>query len=110
MQAPQQQASPQQASRPWPCCPQATLGTTAGYVAVGFSESGGMVGSEAVIGWVDSSGLASIQPYLLNAKTMPGVVRTDAFAIRDAEGSELDGYAPKNRTRDPQLLHERLPY
>ena len=65
--------------------------TTTDALALGFSTTGEMIGAQAVIGWFDGSGAASVSPYALNGKSESQVVPTAAFAIRDVAGSASDG-------------------
>ncbi|KAF7120086.1 hypothetical protein RHSIM_Rhsim13G0055900 [Rhododendron simsii] len=39
------------------------------YVAMGFSPDGGMVGSSAIVGWVDSGGVSGMHQYYLGGQT-----------------------------------------
>ena len=50
-----------------------------------------MTGSEAVIGWVDGAGAASVGAYALNGQTIASVVPTTAFSLSGTEGSYVDG-------------------
>ena len=69
----------------------AIVGATVGYVALGFSTDGAMVGSQAVIGWVDSAGSATVGAFDLTGKSASGVVSTAAFSVGSTSGSETGG-------------------
>jgi hypothetical protein len=46
---------------------------TSGWVGIGFSNDGKMVGSSAMIGWIDNHGRAYIKQYYLGSQTSSGV-------------------------------------
>ena len=46
---------------------------TSGWVGIGFSNDGKMVGSSAMIGWIDNHGRAYIKQYYLRGQTSSGV-------------------------------------
>ncbi|KAI4329932.1 hypothetical protein MLD38_028258 [Melastoma candidum] len=50
------------------------------YIAMGFSPTGQMVGSSAVVGWVTSSGIGTIKQYKLDGTT-PGQVKPDQGSL-----------------------------
>ncbi|XP_068666633.1 cytochrome b561 and DOMON domain-containing protein At3g61750-like [Aristolochia californica] len=49
---------------------------TVGWVGMGFSKDGRMVGSSAMVGWIDRDGKAHMRQYLLNG-TIPSKVLVD---------------------------------
>ncbi|KAF9601064.1 hypothetical protein IFM89_015990 [Coptis chinensis] len=51
-----------------------SAGYTSGWVGMGFSKDGLMVGSSAMVGWVDSEGRASIKQYYLRGFTPADVL------------------------------------
>ncbi|XP_076891292.1 cytochrome b561 and DOMON domain-containing protein At3g07570-like [Bidens hawaiensis] len=55
--------------------------STNSYVAMGFSPTGGMVGSSAIVGWVAKDGSATMQSYFLGGKT-PSQVLADQRNIQ----------------------------
>jgi hypothetical protein len=63
---------------------------TAGYVAVGFSDSGGMVNSNAVIGFV-ANNVATVTEYALTARSDSGVAPVPVSELRNVSGSEQGG-------------------
>eukprot|EP00294_Goniomonas_avonlea_P003002 CAMPEP_0114555372 /NCGR_PEP_ID=MMETSP0114-20121206/8715_1 /TAXON_ID=31324 /ORGANISM="Goniomonas sp, Strain m" /LENGTH=510 /DNA_ID=CAMNT_0001740495 /DNA_START=13 /DNA_END=1545 /DNA_ORIENTATION=- len=66
-------------------------GTTTGYVALGFSSDGMMVGSEAVLGWVGTS--TSILQYNLKGKSVgpTGVSAQATQNLQATSGAEVGG-------------------
>uniref|UniRef100_A0ACD5U706 Uncharacterized protein n=1 Tax=Avena sativa TaxID=4498 RepID=A0ACD5U706_AVESA len=46
---------------------------TSGWVGIGFSSDGKMVGSSAMVGWIDNHGRAYIRQYYLRGQTSSGV-------------------------------------
>ncbi|XP_062081462.1 cytochrome b561 and DOMON domain-containing protein At3g07570 [Humulus lupulus] len=56
------------------------------FVAMGFSTTGRMVGSSAIVGWVDSAGTAMIKRYYLGG-TSPALVVPDQGNVTVVEGS-----------------------
>ena len=66
--------------------------STAGYVGVGFSSDGAMVGSDAVIGWCGSGGAAgTVGAYSLGGKTPASVTATSTFSVSATSASCVDG-------------------
>ncbi|XXQ33733.1 Cytochrome b561 domain-containing protein [Plasmodiophora brassicae] len=57
-----------------------------GYVAIGFSATGDMVGSSAVIGWP-----GNVKEYMLNDKTVDGIVPVSDPIIHDASATQAAG-------------------
>ncbi|KAL5202693.1 hypothetical protein ABZP36_013645 [Zizania latifolia] len=46
---------------------------SSGWVGIGFSNDGKMVGSSAMVGWIDNQGRAYIKQYYLSSQTSSGV-------------------------------------
>ena len=63
----------------------------AGYVGVGFSSDGAMVGSEAVIGWCSSGAAGTVGAYLLGGKTPTSVTATSTFSVNAPSASCVNG-------------------
>ncbi|KAK3253859.1 hypothetical protein CYMTET_36894 [Cymbomonas tetramitiformis] len=60
---------------------------SAGYVALGWTETADeMIGSEAVIGWIDGESVVSVNTYLLTSKSSSGI-EEGGFEITDASAS-----------------------
>jgi len=64
---------------------------TTGWLGVGFSTAGSMVGSEAVIGWIDSGGVANVQLYALGGKTAAAVTPVSGVALSDTSLQVVGG-------------------
>ncbi|KAK3261485.1 hypothetical protein CYMTET_29607 [Cymbomonas tetramitiformis] len=63
---------------------------TSGYAALGWTETADeMIGSEAVIGWIDSESVASVNTYVLTAKSSSGI-EEGGFEITNASASRSD--------------------
>lgn len=70
---------------------------TTGFVALGFSIAGGMIGSETVIG---QPGLGAVETYTLDQKSVSGIVADTEVTIEDASVSTVDGTTVLSFTRD----------
>lgn len=68
----------------------AAKATTTGYVAVGFSSSGLMIGSRAVLGFV-SGGVASVKQYELVSKTGSDIAATAFDELVSSRAVEANG-------------------
>jgi len=78
----------------------AIQGQTEGYVALGFTDGTfTMVGSDAVIGWVTSSGPV-VGAYHLNGKDVAEITPNPAINITGVSGSEMNGVTTIFFTRD----------
>eukprot|EP00898_Chlorokybus_atmophyticus_P008699 jgi/Chlat1/8830/Chrsp91S09256 len=67
----------------------ASVAETTGFVGLGFSKDGGMVGSQAVIGWVDdSTGTLDINMYNLNGQVPSQVVPNNGIRLSSKSGSQ----------------------
>ena len=64
---------------------------TAGYVGVGFSSDGAMVGSDAVIGWCGEGGASVVGAYYLGGKGPSSVTPTSTFSVSDTSAECVDG-------------------
>jgi len=56
-------------------------GETDGWVGFGISEDGGMIGSEAVIGWKSNTGVPNIDIYRLEAKSPDQITPIDTITL-----------------------------
>ena len=52
-----------------------------GWVGMGFSKNGLMVGSSAMVGWMGKTGLPHIKPFSLGGKTPSQVVADQGFLV-----------------------------
>jgi hypothetical protein len=59
---------------------------TNSYIAIGFSTNGAMVGSSAVVGWVDPSSVGTVKQYHLGG-TSPSLVSPDQGSLQFVSGS-----------------------
>jgi hypothetical protein len=59
---------------------------TNSYIAIGFSTNGAMVGSSAVVGWVDPSNVGTVKQYHLGG-TSPSLVSPDQGSLQFVSGS-----------------------
>lgn len=50
---------------------------TGGWVGMGFSKNGRMVGSSAMVGWIDKAGVPHVEQYYLRSQSPSGVVVND---------------------------------
>jgi len=69
----------------------AIVGSTSGYVALGFSSDGSMVGSKAIIGHTASTGAVTAGWYDLNGKSSSAVASTAAYGLTVGGGSLVNG-------------------
>ena len=80
---------------------------TAGYLAVGFSTDGSMVGSTAVIGWIGSDGSASVQMYSLDGYSSSSVTPVSPSPLSAVSMTAADGTLTMQFTR-PLASRRRL--
>jgi len=72
-----------------------------GFVAVGFPANGEfkMIGSDAIIGWIDDSSVTTIQAYHLEGKVPAQVVPNTMLTITNGMVTEVDGITTSYFTR-----------
>ena len=75
------------------------VGQTNGWVAVGFSTNGGMVGSDAVIGSATGSASTSVRAYSLNGQEVDKVVETTQVALSGKGYQRISGRTTIKFTR-----------
>jgi hypothetical protein len=63
---------------------------TTGWVGFGFSPNGGMAGSDMVIGWVDSKGVANFTDRYASGKVLPTVDKNQNYKLLFS--AERNGY------------------
>uniref|UniRef100_A0A0D9WE76 Cytochrome b561 and DOMON domain-containing protein n=1 Tax=Leersia perrieri TaxID=77586 RepID=A0A0D9WE76_9ORYZ len=56
---------------------------SSGWVGIGFSNDGKMVGSSAMVGWIDNHGRAYIKQYYLSSQTSSGVKVDEKLPMTD---------------------------
>jgi len=63
-----------------------------GWLSIGFpNPSGLMSGSDAVIGWIDTDGVASVQSYFLKGQELADVNVNPSFHISDLRSQKIEG-------------------
>jgi hypothetical protein len=65
---------------------------TLGYGAVGFSRDGNMIGSDAVIGWIDNNANEDVKAYELTGKSPDLVIESTKLVITDTSAAEENGF------------------
>ena len=72
---------------------------TSGYLAVGFSAHGSMIGSTAVIGWIKNDGSASVEMYRLDGYSTSSVTAITPTPLTGTAMSASDGSLTMEFTR-----------
>jgi len=73
---------------------------TSGFVAVGFSTAGSMIGSDAVIGWFDGNTQTEhVKAYKLTGKSANLVIESQKLVITQTSAAEADGFTVIKFTR-----------